>query len=208
MVFLGVNPMSRDTSFIYRSNEKTNSRNKNSNQNIFWNFFLANFFGGDADKTLTFLAILTAGQRTSGLTATVYGHTEEFQKNLRSNIYSVSDLEDPAEKPPLPQKKANAPTHCWTMSRIGQNSHVGYYRWGHWPFYAEKGVSLQQSSNQTQSKGLIWDFWDSSVLPCTLAVNKEVQLADCRNMGYVNVKRGDIFELPFTMVTELKFKIK
>ena len=125
MLFFGGNPTSRDASFIYRSNEKRDSRNKNNNQKNFENFsVLSKKIGGRQKNSSLFRRtnpdILTAGHRTSVLTATVRGPTEEFQKKLRSNPRSASDLEDPAEKGPLRHKTADAPTYCWKTPRVGQ----------------------------------------------------------------------------------------
>ena len=89
------------------------------------------------------------------LTATVRGPTEEFQKKLRSNPYSASDLEDPAEKVLLRHKTADAPHIAGKRPKFGKNSRFGRYVRGHRPFYCGAVLSLQQTPNQTQSKSLI-----------------------------------------------------
>ena len=75
---------------------------------------------------------------TSVLTATVRGPTEEFQKKLRSNPYSASDLEFSAEKLQLRNKAAMPPTHngqngCFCPTRGAFQQYVG----GHRRFMAE-----------------------------------------------------------------------
>ena len=64
------------------------------------------------------------------LTATVRGPMEEFQKKLRSNPYSASDLEFPVEKLQLRNKTADAPTHngqngCFCPTRGVFQQYVG-----------------------------------------------------------------------------------
>ena len=98
--------------------------------------------------------------RTSVLTVTVRGPMEEFQKKLRSNPYSASDLEFAAEKGPLRHKTADAPTHNGQNGYFCPTWYVSSNMWGHRPFYCKGAVSLQETPNQTQSKGLILAFFE------------------------------------------------
>ena len=90
------------------------------------------------------------------LTATVRGPRETFQKKLRSNPSSASDLEFPAEKHPLGPQTANAPTHngqndtcCPTRSVFQQYVGASAVLWpngcfslGSFKSNAEEGLGL------------------------------------------------------------------
>ena len=135
--------------------------------------------------------------RTSVLTATVRGPTEEFQKKLRSNPYSASDLDFPAEKVPLRNKTAMPPTHngqngCFCPTRGVFQQYVG----GIAVLLRSCTFSAGSSKSDAERGFGLSFFWNSSVGPCTVAVNTEVQCPAVKISGFVRRKSELFFWRP------------
>ena len=147
--------------------------------------------------TLPWPMFWQSARRTPVLTATVRGPTEKFQKFLTSSPSSASDLVFPAEKDPFAWKTADAPTYNGQNGSFWPTRAVFQQYVGASAVFEGNGRFSAGSSKSDADWGLyVRDFWNSSVVPRTVAVNMGVVHHIFKISGSVGQKSELFFERP------------